>query len=455
MRLLTWCIAVLGALVQLMYVQSLEAQNAAASLVGTAYDSVSGKPLSGATVRIIGRAGLAVSDKKGKFHFDSLLPGKYSLVMEHAKLDSMGLAEVVVVTELAENRKEAKVTMSIPSFGTMWKRACGSAEVPVDRGLMHGAIRSPVGEQGVFGARVAISWTDVSVGAAKKLKQTKFTLETETDTTGVYVACGIPVDVPLQIVAGLDSASQIVIDLQSQNSRVLRRDVMLGAPDASSAADSAAAGVSGGTGTVRGKVVNVTGAPMANVRIGVDGVEITRTNSLGEFVANNVRAGTRTVAFVSIGSEPVTKLVDVPVEGVVTTSASMTRATVLDEFVVRGQRVARLVRDYEERKRAGFGSFKDSTEIMRYPSLESALRMSRGVKIDSRTHAIYLPSLGGYCLAHLFIDRRRADQDELLMRFPVDIAWIEVYPRWYDVPIDFQPATCGTVVVFTKYAVAG
>ncbi|MEO7361170.1 MAG: carboxypeptidase-like regulatory domain-containing protein [Gemmatimonadaceae bacterium] len=291
----------------------------------------------------------------------------------------------------------------------------------------------------------------------KKLKQTRFTLNTETDTSGSYVACGTPVHVPLQVTAGLDSTSQIIVDLHAQNSLVLRRDIMLGLPEEAASEDSSGANTArGGTGVVRGKVLSVTGEPMENVRIGIDGVELTRTNKLGDFVANGVHAGTRTVAFVSIGSEPVTKLVDVPLDGIVTTSASMARVTVMEAFVVRGQRVARTIRDFEERKRTGFGSIKDSTELTRYPSLESALRMSRGVTIDSRIHAVYLPARGNLCAPMIFLDKRRAESDDLLSLFINDIAWIEVYPRWYDVPFEFQMGPgCGAVVIFTTYAISG
>ena len=459
MRRLTVALVLLCTLHELSVTSRGDAQitTGTTTLRGVTFDSLSGKPLSTATVRIIGRAGAAISDSKGRFRFDSLAAGSYMLVMEHPRVDSIGLNEIIARTTVPDNRREVQMSVAIPSFETLWSGACRIPSTPFDQGILYGAIREPSSQGGVDGARVAVSWIEIGVDAAKKLKQTRFTLNTETDSTGSYIACGVPVDVPLQVTAGVDSASQITVDLPSQNLRVLRRDILIGlSASALAAAPSGADSTRGGTGVVRGTVLSVTGEPMENVRIGVDGVELTRTNSAGEFIANGVRAGTRLVAFVSIGSEPVTKLVDVVVDQVATTSATMARVTLMDAFVVRGRRVAQTVKDFEKRKLQGFGSIKDSTELDRYPTLESALRISRGVTIDSRTHEVYLPDRGSLCAAMLFLDWRRVDTEQLLPLFIKDIAWIEVYPRWYDVPFEFsQGKGCGAVVIFTKYAISG
>lgn len=459
MRLSTWCTALLCVLGEYALAGSVlstcaEAQDAGlVTLRGVTFDSLTGKPLATATVRIIGRAEVTVSDSKGRFKVDSLPTGPLLLVMEHERLDSIGLNEIVA--RVTVSSKQRDVQISIPSFNTLWRAACGTARVPGDSGFMYGAIRNPDHEEGVPNAHVAVSWIDVRLGDAKKLRQTRYTLDTRTDSTGSYAACGVPIDVPLQMVARADSASEISVELPARNSRVLRRDILLGAAVTSTTTDSVAGSVIGGTGVVRGKVTNMTGQPVENVRVGIDGVELARTNSEGEFIARGIRAGTRTVAFVSIGSEPVMRIVDVPVDGIATASVSMERATVLENIVVRGARATRLVRDFEARKRSGFGSIKDSTELSRYPSLESALRMSRGVTIDSRSHSIYLPtSKGQLCTPTIFLDKVRVDQELLLSVFPSDLAWTEVYPRWYDVPMEFQiGGTCGVVAIFTKWAI--
>ncbi|MEO7361171.1 MAG: hypothetical protein ABI120_12640, partial [Gemmatimonadaceae bacterium] len=54
-------------------------------------------------------------------------------------------------------RREVNVSIAVPSFATMRTRACGTANVPDAKGIMYGAIRNPDGQQGVYGARVAIS----------------------------------------------------------------------------------------------------------------------------------------------------------------------------------------------------------------------------------------------------------------------------------------------------------
>ncbi|MEP6765345.1 MAG: carboxypeptidase-like regulatory domain-containing protein, partial [Gemmatimonadaceae bacterium] len=89
-----------------------------------AFDSLHSVPLAGATVRIMGRSSVSVSDARGRFKFDSVAPGAYQLVLEHAELDSIGLTELA--TRVVVDGQQRDVTIAIPSFATLWQRTCGT-----------------------------------------------------------------------------------------------------------------------------------------------------------------------------------------------------------------------------------------------------------------------------------------------------------------------------------------
>ena len=94
----------------------------AATVHGIAYDSLRSVPLRGAFVMIAGSARNAVTDQSGAFHFDTLPPGTYTFVMQHASLDSLGLGERA--TRVAVTNAADTVRLAVPSFATIWSRLC-------------------------------------------------------------------------------------------------------------------------------------------------------------------------------------------------------------------------------------------------------------------------------------------------------------------------------------------
>src|SRR5689334_18632559 len=67
-----------------------------AQLTGHVYDSLSRRPLAGATVQLVGartRASyVASTDSAGAYRVDSLRPDRYQAGFFHAELDSLGVA---------------------------------------------------------------------------------------------------------------------------------------------------------------------------------------------------------------------------------------------------------------------------------------------------------------------------------------------------------------------------
>lgn len=114
---------------------------------------------------------------------------------------------------------------------------------------------------------------------------------------------------------------------------------------------------------------------------------------------------------------------------------------------------------FAERKRSGFGYIKDSASIGKIGTLGSAMRSFPAVIPGDKglEPAIYFRKAvgpGEVCEANYFVDRFRVDVDHFYAVRPTDVAWVEIYPRRYTVPLEFMGGReCGVVALFTKRAV--
>ncbi len=126
--------------------------------------------------------------------------------------------------------------------------------------------------------------------------------------------------------------------------------------------------------------------------------------------------------------------------------------TVTERVNVRGDR-----RDFEWRKRAGWGRFVDSLEIMRAPNVRAALAMVpsirvRGLKNRATTEFEIRGRLN--CPAHIFMDHTKSSLEEVNAIPPANLASVEVYSSVAFAPAEFIQITqdnCAVVIFWTKY----
>jgi hypothetical protein len=216
------------------------------------------------------------------------------------------------------------------------------------------------------------------------------------------------------------------------------------------------------TGTIAGLVTRDDGRPVSDGLVIVRDRPDTRTTADGHFVIRDVPVGLRQIEVRAIGSPPSFVTVDVRAGDTARVAVRLTRVTELDSMRTSATSFrTRLLSQYEQRKKAGWGTFRDSTTIAAKPSLTSVfadLPLPSIVVQEARggSPIIYLPSRGGQgtngCLAKLWIDGSPANQQDLARLRPVDLAAIEVYPRLEYAPIEFKDPRrqCGSVVVWTK-----
>jgi hypothetical protein len=445
-----------SAIAVLVLARVLGAQGAGVSVHGVAYDSVRGQPLANAFVTIAGRPGSAMSDSRGRFQFDSVVPGFHTFVMQHAALDSVGISGATTRVNITDGQVEVRV--AVPSFAALWRTACNTSP-PRDSGFVFGTVRDDRGDKPVGGATIEITWIDVGVDEKNAIKQRRWRSQSRSDDNGSFTACGIPNSTSVRIQATTDDRASGTIDLLPHEIPIQRRDLLIG-PSASASASR--------RGTIAGVVTDAAGAPFRDARVLMDEMPETRSGTDGRFTLRNVPAGTRQLEVLSVGMAPVVSTVDVIASDTAVVAVQLRKVTTLDAVrVTESPRHREFVREFDERKKQGFGYSADSTVLLGRGTMSAVLSGFPSTKVRSDNHGrIQAVTLGVTnskgppsplgpvgCDAILWIDGvRQVDVSDLTALYPDELAVVEVYPNAMSVPPRFvQPGMrCGAVIVWTK-----
>ena len=207
------------------------------AVTGVAYDSLRGEPLRGGFITVAGVDQSTSSDSLGVFHL-ALPPGSYTISILHSAFDSLGLSGASTKVLVRDGRDT--VHLSIPSFASLWRTACGGGAVPRDTGFVFGTVRAADRQTPLGGATVVVRWIALGIDSSA-IKKTQPTVveqawggEARSDSTGGYVLCGIPSDATLRVFARKDSLSSGLLELlphDDHRPRVERRDFLVGIDD--------------------------------------------------------------------------------------------------------------------------------------------------------------------------------------------------------------------------------
>ena len=407
---------------------------------GFAYDSLRSAPLAGAFISLAGSSRSAVSDSLGRFRFDSLTAGTYTLVMHHEVLDSVGFsgrrARVVLSGAAAE------VTIAVPSFGTLWRAACGGAPPGADTGFVYGVVRS-TDERPVRRVKVAVAWNDLTYTKVTGFNEKSWGASVPADSLGNFALCGVPTTGVLHVLAGNDSLVSDRVEMGPIASRVARRDLLVGPR---SAADSTSRGVvtgiiSSGDGAVQGALIVA------------DDVHEARSDETGRFWLRDVPSGTRQIEIRAIGAEPVSRAVDVRPGDTAIVSVQLKKAATLPEVNVTAPATRFMYRrEIMERRQSGLGYFRDSTAIERLPLMAHVFDGIAGINVRRGGGSRFVITGKDDCRLAFFIDRvKMIDAFDLNLLAPDQIATLEVYNSLTLTPAEYQVRnTCGAIVVWTK-----
>lgn len=194
-------------------------------LRGMAYDSLHGRPLSGAFIGIVGMNVSAVSDSMGRFVLLAVPKGTHRVVMQHDVLDAIGLS--AAGARAVVNDERDSVVVAVPSFATLWQTACGrEAPATSDSGFVFGNVMR--GGQPVPGATVAVSWLDLYQDSTRAVRQKQKVMEVDADSTGYFSLCGVPTTTGLSLRANSGGNFGVWTDVDPlDKERIARRDLTI------------------------------------------------------------------------------------------------------------------------------------------------------------------------------------------------------------------------------------
>jgi hypothetical protein len=287
--------------------------NVARRIVGSVFDSVAQRPLSGAHVHLADLGRETLADSGGHFQFDSVAPGMHTVWADHAALDSMGLYSLGAQVD-ATPQVTSEVALAVPSFASLWSRACGSVPVPADGGgFVFGTVRTEKpdasdSERGVV--TVAIAWR---ADTARVARAGEPRMQVLADSEGNYALCGVPNHSAFTLTATrVGGAGSLPVSFSPGASRIARRDIALMSPSRLAAAINDASRGKGGSNAHRLRVLSADGSPIVYANVSVNGDLPLTTNIHGEVGLGAGAIHALTINVRRIGFSPWFGTVDFP-----------------------------------------------------------------------------------------------------------------------------------------------
>ena len=327
---------------------------AQATVVGTVFDSLfTNAPMRGATVVIPELSRYVTTDARGRFRFDSVPAGSYTMTFLHPKLDSLDIAaEVLPVTVPASGVVNARLATPSPA-GVVWLVCRATADTfPA---MMLGHVRDADDATAIAGATITAVWSELVLRDDVMQRRTTRSVA-RTRPSGAYVLCGLPSGLRVEVSASAGAHESGTLAVVASGNALLQRvDVAIGRRDTRSA-------------TVTGVVRDARGrpAPRATVVLADTTPVRVRTDDSGRFTMRNVPAGTRRFEARRPGSWPQATAVDVPSAGSREVALALGRGT-SNVAPVPAVAPGDSTDDsgFEERRRAGIGRFITAQEIAR------------------------------------------------------------------------------------------
>lgn len=444
--------------------------NVPRSIVGVVYDSIAHRPLSGAHVHLADLGRDAVADSLGVFRFDSVGAGAHSIWADHPALDVLGLYSIGAGVD-ATPQVVTRVTLAIPSFATLWHRACNTDPAPVSgEGFVFGRVFSGASAIPTSGTSIEMAWHAVAPDSARgRAAETRRMVQA--DASGSYAICGIPARQTVTLSMNGGGITTIPVSFRVGTARIARRDLTLPSSDAIEQLGADASSLApvrdlDGS-TLAGVVRDSAGQPVHDARVTVSGVAGEwRANANGGFIVRGIPSGTRVISIRALRFAPERRLVDLAARDSAFLDLSMTRLiTTLNTVTIRErEHFNELKSELDQRRRAGFGYRADSTEFAKYMSVGQALNFP-GVHISVigaewgiyMTGVYSIPSNGGSgitltCNPTIWLDGFISDMRMINELRKEEIALVEIYNSAARAPLQYAGtrSLCGVVLVWRK-----
>ena len=422
-----------------------------ASLTGTVHDSIQGVAAAGVSVFLAGTMYSATTDINGRYRFDSLPPGRYTLSFDAPTLDSLGIAAPYASVQLRGGTTTV-ADLAVPSVPVLLAVLCPGPLPPEERGMVAGVVRDAASAKPLVNAEVVLSWRGWKVVMDGPHVVTD-TVRVKADSLGGYRVCRAPAGVAVQAKAYAGKFSSGSIDIAIPASGIAVRDLRVDVAPAGSGEHDAA--------QLAGTVTTADGAPIAGVRVGLDGIERSAmTDSLGHFLLTGLPGGSQTAEFRRVGFTPLRQNTELHRGAVTRADATLTqRVVTIDSVQVVGRSPGSDPTGFlRRRQQIAGGHFYDHRQIDSLATfkLSDVLRTTPAVIVSSDGHVNVRRNVNNNlhgCSIQLYVDG--APYDGTLDDFrPDDIESMEVYADGTSVPARFGGvrAGCGVIVLWTRIA---
>lgn len=427
---------------------------ASAVAIGVVFDSLRGRPLAGALIRVDSSQRVGLADDEGRFRIEGIAPGGHVLSVEHPLLDTIGVAlRSPMYAFMAGGTLGIEIV--IPGQETFVQAVCNPTWRNRGPAVMMGRVRDPDTGVPVAGARVSLVWYEVEVTNA--VRRAPRVRETQVAPDGTYRICGLPaqLDGKVQVIRGAQTSGEIPVNFATD--LVYLRSMSL-AGQVAARADSTGAVL--GVARVTGRVVDNAGKPLANARVQLEGsTRVATTRASGDFMLDSLPAGTQSIAVRLLGYAPVAQAVDLVSSRPTTVTIKMTEfVPVLEAVRVSAARERGLESvGFNRRRRTGQGYYMDDDDINENSSYFSdVLRTAPGLRIvpSGMNRQVVTATRNPNGCVLVWVDGTMwqslepGDIDDFVR--PSELAAIEVYSS-STTPAEFQAkgGSCTTIVAWT------
>jgi hypothetical protein len=430
-----------------------------AILIGAIHDSLTGKGLPDAVVRVDGTHDSVVTDGTGRFELAVRASGDQTVVVAHPKLGLLrDDPRRPVLLSLSDT---TTVSFATPSIQTFVRAYCGP---PRERA---GVVGLAFGPDSIPAAGLDIRSRWLTANGWKQVQARSI-------PRGAFALCDLAsgATLPIRLHQGNLALAEERLRLEPGEWRWIdlrASPVPLTFPEDA---------------TVRGQRVlagvardDSTGRPVAGVDVVLEGTDKTAvTNEIGRYAINDAPTGVRALLFRAIGYRPARLGLRLVEADTVWADARLVReGVVLDPIEVTARPPApRGMREgFEERRSMGFGRYLDSTELRKneHRPLDELLGRLQGVQISTifvdnrlmrvatnsrRRNAEGYPCYMTVILNGMVMNRPGGPSEgipDLRRDFTVaSLESVEVYLSRAGVPIEYGGAgsDCGVVILWSR-----
>ncbi len=437
------------------------------ALSGTVVDSASGTPIARARLRLAGTNLGDSTDARGRFAITGVLLGDYTLEIRTPSLDSVNALHQI---PLAFTDSAPPIELRVPNGTQLLSLICGTRKLEWE-GIVLGTVTSTGDSMPPRNAKVTAEWRQVfmPVGAQSIENASSHgqSLETRTDSHGMFRLCGVPIDKTISLTVADTNTPPVYVRIPP-GGRFARAELALGRR--------AGLDLSPFVGTV----TDSAGRPVVTADVSLPALsKSTVTDAAGGFRIDGVPAGIQHVLVRRLGYRAIDTSLAFSADRTLRRRFELVRAVTLDSVIVTESAVDKQMESFEDNRRLGLGHFLTRADLAKLeggPSTSSILQSFNGLSmvrgtggrswiIGAHGTRVVIPlrsdkNLGATpsCYAQVYLDDIEIyhgwDSEPLFdvnSIPPAEIEAIEYYATPAQTPQRYNNlnSTCGVLVIWT------